>query len=255
MNHVMYKTMLFSLLLSLTLLPSPASALAGQPNVADVTAALDRARGVSEVSRLVASIEPLASNREKADYPAAATQLARAYYLLGEDEGSDKKKTEYMDKAIGAADGALGAEPESILALYWRSMAQLQKADAVGGLTALSLVKDALRGLEKVAVSDPQYDDAGAYRIWGKVLIEAPAWAFIGDRKKGLALLLTAKDIAPKSLLNRLYLAQAYEKNGRDGDALAELSYIEDAPVNKAKPGDDLEVKKEAARLARRLRD
>ncbi|MBI5694471.1 MAG: hypothetical protein HZC51_01870 [Nitrospirae bacterium] len=246
----MHKPLLATIFLALAL---PSAALSG-PTVTEVTAALDRARGASDVAAQVAAIESLASGCKPADYPMAETQLARAYYLTGEPEVDGARKAGYMDKAIAAADRALKADPANAYALYWRSMAKLQKADVVGGLSALSLVKDALKGLEKVSYADPEYDDAGACRSWGKVLIEAPSWAFIGDRKKGLSLLLKAKDISPRSLINRLYLAQAYEKNGKDKDALAELAYIAAAPVDPAHPKDDADIKDEAAALARELK-
>ena len=176
----------------------------------------------------------------------AGTGLAQAYYLQGEAEPDHARRVAYLDKAIAAADHVLGAEPGAAHALYWRSMSYLLKAEVVGGLKALRLVKQALRDLEFVASKDPAYDSAGAYRSRGKVLIDAPSWAFIGDKKKGLELLVKAKGIAPTCLINRLYLAQAYVKNGRPGEARAELDYIR---ADRSNTKDDLKIKDDAGRL------
>jgi len=212
-----------------------------------ITAAMDAADSPAQVAKQAAALE--AMTRSKNAPRAAFTQLARADYLIGEDIKDKKTKLSWMDKAIKAADTALAASPGDITALYWRSMACLQKADVVGSLSALGLVKQALKDLDTVSSRDACYDSAGAYRTRGKVLMEAPSWAFIGDKKKGVMLIEKAKAIAPGCLLNRLYLAQAYRVTGRPEDARAEIRYIISAPADKVKPTDDMKVKDEAARL------
>jgi len=214
-------------------------------SLGDITSALDRAKGPADIAREVPVLEAMAQGcRDASVY----TQLSRAYYLLGEAEKKKAARLKYFDEAIAASEKALAAGPSDCHALYWRSMAKLQKADIVNSLTALGLVKDALRGLEEVEGKDALYDFAGAYRSRGKVLIEAPSWAFIGDKKKGLALLVKAKELAPGCLVNRLYLAQAYLKNDRAKEAKAEIDYILAAPPDRDKP-DDIEVKEDARKL------
>lgn len=241
--HIIYSFLFFLLL---------AGQASAGPSVQEITAALDRARGPADVSRQVVVLETVAS----APRPSveALTQLARAYYLLGEAEKDKTKKAAWLDKSVASADRALKAPGMAAPhAVYWRSMALLLKADIASPLKALGYVKEALRGLEAVSAADPAYDFAGAYRSRGKVLIDAPSWAFIGDKKEGLKLLLKAKEIAPGNLVNRLYLAQGYLKNGYRREAVEELSYIMSAPVDKDDK-DALDVKEEAKELARRER-
>lgn len=180
------------------------------------------------------------------------TQLGREYYLRGEAEKDKARKKDWLDKALGETGRALKADPGNTKALYWRSMSLLQMADVTGGLSALKMVKEALRGLQTVSEKEPAYDSAGAYRSWGKVLIDAPGWTFIGDRKKGLELLKKAKDIAPGSLVNRLYLAQACIKNGKPDEARGEINHILSAPPGN-NPQDDNEVRAEAGKLLKDL--
>ena len=64
-----------------------------------------------------------------------------------------------------------------------------------------------------------------------------------------MELLEKAGAISPDTLINRLYLAQAYHDLGRDNDALRELGYIEKAKPGPLRPMDDLKVKQDASRL------
>ncbi len=245
------KAIPISLFLLLALFFLGGECLAG-PSLDEITTALDHAQGPADVGRQAALLEAMTSGPEaRKSYP-ALTQLTRAYYLIGESEKKEDIKRKYLDRALAASERALAAGPLDCHALYWRCMALLQKADIVNGLSALGLVKEALRGLEEVAAKDALYDSAGAYRSRGKVLIEAPGWAFIGDRKKGLALLMKAKETAPGSLINRLYLAQAFVNNDKLAEARAEIDYIIKAPVGPDSK-DDLEVKDDARKLLKEI--
>lgn len=220
-------------------------------SVHDVTSALDRAQKQPDFLRQAAVIEG-SLRQSKSPPPEMLAQLSRAWYLMAEAEKDDNRKLDYARRSVDAADRALRANPGETHAVYWRSMALLQEADVSGGFTGLRDAKAALKGLEAVSAKEPAYDSAGAYRIQGKVLIEAPAWAFIGDKKKGLELLEKAKEIAPGTLVNRLYLAQAYKANGLADQAKAEVAYIRRAPLG-SNPDDDREIKQEAEKLLKNL--
>lgn len=238
------RTAAAAILFSTLIVPGNGTALAAF-SVKYATSALDRAEEPAQFAEQAVQLETYMHTLQKPQ-PDALAQLSRAYYLLGEAEKDKKKKSAYLDKSVSAADRALSSAPGDYIALYWRSMSLLQKADISSGITALRFVKEALKGLEAVGDRDPSYDSGGAFRSRGKVLIEAPGWAFIGDKKKGLDLLLKAKKIAPNLLVNRLYLAQAYKANGMPGEAMTELEYINAAP---AKTSDDLKTKEEAKKL------
>ena len=216
--------------------------------VTDISASLDCAQSQADVSRQAAALEKMTSGKGCADV-AALTQLGRAYYLLGDSESDKKKSLPLLQKAASMEDRVLAADPGNAHALYWRSLSLLLQADIVGGLKALKMVKEALRGLELVSDRDGLYDSAGPYRVRGKVLIDAPSWSFIGDKKKGLSLLEKARDMAPACLLNHLYLAQAYAANGRKEDAKAQLGFVLATPANPRKQKDDMDTKAEARKL------
>jgi tetratricopeptide (TPR) repeat protein len=218
--------------------------------IGDIAAALDKASSKDDIIRQVAQLESLIKTSPSQK---VYQQLGRALYLLGEGEGDKNRKLEYLKKSFDASEKALKENPGDAVSLYWKAMALLQEADSVGGLKALSDVKEALRDLETVSVREPDYDYAGAYRSRGKVLIDAPGWSFIGDKKKGLELLQKAKEIAPENLVNRLYLAQAYLKNGMKDKAQAELGFIVAAPARKGDK-DAADTKAQAAKLLKEAR-
>jgi tetratricopeptide (TPR) repeat protein len=218
--------------------------------VGDIAAALDKASSTDYIARQAAQLEAMvkSSPSEK-----VYQQLGRAFYLLGEGETDKTRKLGYLKKSLDASGEALRENPGDAVSLYWKAMALLQEADVVGGLKALSDVKQALRDLDTVSAREPGYDYAGAYRSRGKVLIDAPGWSFIGDKKKGLQLLLKAKEIAPENLVNRLYLAQAYLRNGVKDKARAELEFVISAPARKGDK-DAADTKAQAAKLLKEAR-
>jgi tetratricopeptide (TPR) repeat protein len=239
--------------LTLLLLASAIFSLSGvsfAAQVGDITTALDKASSRDDIVRQAAQLETLIKTSPSQK---VYQQLGRALYLLGEGEGDKNRKLDYLKKSLDASEEALKEDPGDAVSLYWKAMALLQEADVVGGLKALSDVKKALRDLETVSAREPKYDYAGAYRSRGKVLIDAPGWSFIGDKKKGLELLLKAKEIAPENLVNRLYLAQAYLKNGMKDKAQTELGFIVAAPARKGDK-DAADTKAQAEKLLKEAR-
>jgi tetratricopeptide (TPR) repeat protein len=241
-------TGLIFILLTSAIFSLPGVSFASQ--ISDISAALDKASSRDDIIRQAAQLETLVKSSPSQK---VYQQLGRALYLLGEGEGNKNRKLDYLKKSLDASGEALRENPADAVSLYWKAMALLQEADVVGGLKALSDVKQALRGLETVSAREPGYDYAGAYRSRGKVLIDAPGWSFIGDKKKGLELLLKAKEIAPENLVNRLYLAQAYLKNGMKDKARAELGFIVAAPARKGDK-DAADTKADAAKLLKEAR-
>ncbi len=226
----------------------PAASFGAQASpVGAISSALDHAKGRDDVIRQVARLDTLVKS---APSQGVYQQLGRALYLLGEREKNRSQKLDYLGRSLSASKAALKENPSDAVSLYWKAMALLQEADVVGGLKALSDVREALRDLKTVSGAAPEYDEAGAYRSRGKVLIEAPAWSLIGDKKRGLELLVKAVNIAPANLVNRLYLAQAYIKNGMKANAATELQYVLSAPAKNG-DADAAETKAKAAKLLR----
>ena len=147
----------------------PAASFGAQASqIGAISSALDKAKGRDDIIRQVARLDALVKS---APSQGAYQQLGRALYLLGEGEKNRSQKLDYLGRSLSASKTALKEKPSDAVSLYWKAMALLQEADVVGGLKALSDVREALRELRTVSGVAPKYDEAGAYRSWGKVLI------------------------------------------------------------------------------------
>ena len=91
-----------------------------------------------------------------------------------------------------------------------------------------------------VIALDPAYDRGGGPRVLGRLHHEAPRVPLVTgwiDRKKGLAELTRAVELAPGDLLNRLYWIESVidHDKGRRGEAIEELRRLverEPSPVD-----------------------
>ncbi len=150
----------------------------------------------------------------------AIWKLMRAYYYKGKYSTTDSewKKTIYdMGKNLG--EKYLKVFPESkginlFSAIVWGVWGEeygILKAARKG---VAGKIKDRC---EKVLEIDPMFDEAGAYRVLGRVHFKAPKIPLIlgwPSKDKAVELLQKAIEIAPDNLTTKQFLAEAlYEKN------------------------------------------
>jgi tetratricopeptide (TPR) repeat protein len=140
--------------------------------------------------------------------------LAEAYYRMADPEADIKKTFPYFEKAGYYASQALKLNPDSPKAHYWNGLYLLRKAQNAWMLGAYGLTKEGIQELEIVRDILPSYDHGGASRALGLICYMAPGWSPFGDIDKAIRLEKEATRIAPDYLLNRLYLAKAYQKQG-----------------------------------------
>jgi tetratricopeptide (TPR) repeat protein len=92
-------------------------------------------------------------------------------------------------------------------------------------------VRKGIAELEQVRQTMPLYDHAGASRVLGLLYCLAPGWTPFGNLGKSIALETEATRLAPHFSLNRLYLANAYKKQGDKEAAIREYQAILTAPA------------------------
>lgn len=142
--------------------------------------------------------------------------LARAYYRMGDpDNDSDSAYNNY-EKVGHYAKMALEMDPGSTAAHYWYGLHLLKKAQKIGGLQALFIVKEGIQELELVRRTLPQYDHGGASRVLGVLYCRAPLWTPFGNLEKCVALAEESVRLAPDHDDNRRYLAEAYQKRAEN---------------------------------------
>jgi len=142
--------------------------------------------------------------------------LARAYYRMGDPDSDSDPAYSYYEKVGLYAKMALEMDPARAEGHYWYGLYLLKKAQNIGGLPALFIVKEGIQELEMVRKTLPQYDHAGASRVLGVLHCRAPLWTPFGNIDECVALAEEAVRLAPDHGDNRLYLAEAYRKRAEN---------------------------------------
>jgi tetratricopeptide (TPR) repeat protein len=151
--------------------------------------------------------------------------LAEAYYRLADPSNDAAREIPYYEKSASYVQQVLAMDPDRAEGHYWQGLLLLKQAQK-RGISALFIVKEGIRELEKVRSQLPAYDHAGASRVLGLIYCLAPGWTPFGNLDKAIELEEEATRLAPDYALNRLYLANAYKKRGDTAAAIREYQAI-----------------------------
>lgn len=152
--------------------------------------------------------------------------LAQAYYRLGDSGKPIDKEFSIYAKVGEYAQQALKMDPQRPEGHYWYGLYLLRKAQKIGGIRAFFATRKGIRELDRVRNTLPTYDHAGASRVLGLLYYLAPSWTPFGDLNKSIKLEEEATRLAPNHALNRLYLANAYKKQGDKQAAIQEYEKL-----------------------------
>ena len=216
---------------------------AGQHGAPAMEASLQEARTVLDSSnptpdqlrQVIANLE-----KEKSKFPheyRIPLYLAEASYRSANPEADVNKEFPIYEKTEKYAREALALDPNRPEGHYWYGLFLLKKAQQKGGIGVYSIVKQGIAELEKVRTAMPTYDNAGASRVLGLMYMTAPGYTPFGNVKKAVELESEATRLAPDYLLNRLYLANALNKQGDKNAAIRE--YREVVTTGEKMPGED----------------
>jgi tetratricopeptide (TPR) repeat protein len=175
--------------------------------------------------------------------------LAEAYYRMADPAADIDKSFPLYEKAGMQAKKVVDRAPARLEGHYWYGLYLLKKAQKQGGIWAYFTVKDGIRELEKVRKSLPGYDHGGASRVLGLLYCIAPGWSPFGDLDKSVKLEKEAISLAPNYLLNRLYLARAYQKKGDKEEAVQEYRNILATSLGESATRTDHLYQKEARKM------
>ncbi len=170
----------------------------------------------------------------KAEYTTGAAEEKKRIFDEGKTAGEEAlqvirralatKAGKDLDKATPLDLAPLAAKDrETAFCFLWAAV-NWGKWSLVYGKTAAVRQGAAakIRDYSKAVIAmDPELDDAGGYRVLGRLHHQTPSVPFFtgwASRDEALSNLRTAVKVAPKNLINRLYLAEAiwdYEKNRR----------------------------------------
>jgi tetratricopeptide (TPR) repeat protein len=175
--------------------------------------------------------------------------LAEAYYRIADPEAEIDISFPFYEKAGVLAKKVVDRNPERAEGHYWYGLFLLKKAQKVGGIRAYFITKEGIRELESVRERMPDYDHGGASRVLGLLYYIAPGWSPFGDLDKSVKLEQEAIDLAPHYLLNRLYLARAYQKKGDREAAVREYRSMLASSPGTPTPEGNIRFQIEARRM------
>jgi hypothetical protein len=209
--------------------PPPISTLQREPTGSAPAAAL-----LQEAAEEYAKRPDLAAVRRSEGLCLAAAQAdeagidgllcaVRAKSYLAEREKDVSTRTDLAVSAVQAGQWCLRRAPESAPCKFWLAVALgMQARDRP------TTVEDGLKRmaqlLREVAKADPLYDQAGAERVLGVLLVRAPGWPVgPGDSEEALVHARKAAELRPDFPPNQTALGEVLLRNDDKGKGKAAL--------------------------------
>ena len=170
------------------------------------------------VNKVIEIYKKIISTATDSENEEATWRLMRAYYYKGRYTTNDselKKKNYDLGKDLGK-DG-LKQFPESaginlFSAIVWGSWGEEYGIFKAARKGVAGKIK---KRCEKVIKVDPSFDEAGGYRVLGRVYFKAPKIPLIlgwPSKKKAVGFLEKSLEIAPENLTTKKFLAEALYK-------------------------------------------
>ncbi len=160
-------------------------------------------------------------------------KYSRALNWYGMNMATDNKtKKEIFLKAKDAAMLSTQINPNGVEGHVWLGVNWGTWGEANGILNSLKAVPEIERNMNEVLTTNPDYDEAIAYRVLGRLYFKAPgAPLSIGDKEKSEQYLRRAYQIAPLNKKNALYLAEILVAKKNNKEALQVLDEALSKPV------------------------
>jgi tetratricopeptide (TPR) repeat protein len=145
---------------------------------------------------------------------------------------------------------ALKTDPNCGPAHYWLGVLLLFVADADQSYGRL---KEALKELDTAERLDPKVDFGGPARMKGRIYQETPGFPFLGSLSKANDSFRASLEIAPESLLSRLWLAETLSAQKKPDEARAEAERVTAATARPGFERTDQAIQKKGRDLLRSL--
>lgn len=176
----------------------------------------------------------LASSAACAGDPALSSQLqslqdrwAQANYKL-----TEKEQMIAFEQLASDADALIASDPSDAQALVWRGIIKSTWAGAKGGLSALSLVKQAKVSLEQAMEIDADVLNGSAWTSLGSLYDQVPGWPIgFGSDKKARKFLLKGLELNPDGIDSNYFYALYLADDGEWNEAVDYLQRARQAPL------------------------
>lgn len=127
--------------------------------------------------------------------------------------GEDRKKQ--LEKLVVEADSFVKKYNDKADGHLWAGVIRGSLAEAINGMGALSIVKEAKTNLEKSIELDAKAEDSYALGVLGLMYAKVPGWPVgFGDDKKAKELLKKGVEASPQGMnINYLYASYLFEQD------------------------------------------
>jgi tetratricopeptide (TPR) repeat protein len=177
-------------------------------------------------------------------------EWAQAMY---QDEG--KNRETHLGKLAEQSRAVVANNPKDADALIWEGIVLASYAGKVGGLGALSLVKEAKAAFEASIALNPKALDGSAYTSLGSLYYQVPGWPLgFGDDEKAEEYLKKGLAINPNGIDPNYFYADFLYREGRIQEAELALNKALQAPSRPGRESADAGRRKEIRDLLAKIK-
>ena len=183
----------------------------------------------------------------------AMAKNAQALYFIGDNAVGNDEKQKIFKGAMDLAKKMIALSPDRVEGHYWLGVHTGSYGEARGVLKSLFLKNDIINAMNKAIAIDGGYQMGGAYCVLGRLYYKVPG-LFGGSNKKSRQYLEKCREIAPKSSVNLVFLAETYWALGEKKlavQALEDLQAMEADPEWLPETEND---KKDGAKLLKKYK-
>ncbi len=186
----------------------------------------------TNIDMAISLYKKIAETATGAEKEEAIWKQIRAYYYKGKYTTNDKelkKKIYDFGKKIGEAN--LATYPDSpglnlFLAIVWGVWGEEYGILAAAKKGVAGKIKELC---EKTIALDPEFDEAGGYRVLGRVYFKAPKiWPILRwpSKKEAVKILKKSLEIAPTNLDSKQFYAEALYSQNQKEEAIGIMKEI-----------------------------
>ena len=186
----------------------------------------------TNINQAISLYKQALSKASGADKEEAVWKLIRAYYFKGKYCTSDKElKKKIYDLGKDLGEKYLKEFPNSpginlFTAIVWGVWGEEYGILAAARKGVAGKIKTLC---EKTIQADPKFDEAGGYRVLGRVYFKAPKiWPILRwpSKKKAVEILEKGYKLAPNNLTTKQFLAEALYAQGEKDRAIKLMNEI-----------------------------
>ena len=201
---------------------------------------------------ILCSMAQAASNDDLADgILAIQHQWEHIHYQLTEG-----KQEAAFPQLEANADALIKAYPGRAEPLVWKAIILSTHAGVKGGLSALSMVRQARDLLEQAQKIDPDTLNGSVFTTLGSLYYQVPGWPLgYGDDKKAESFLKKALQINPNGIDANYFYGDFLYRKGKYSEALSVLEKAMHAPDRPSRPLADQGRRKEIQAVIAKIKD